>query len=500
MTEPPTPPTPADHKALHRGLGVWSIVLMVVAAAAPLGAVGGLLPVMISSSANVAAPLFFVIAAIILALFAVGFTAMSKHVPNAGAFYSYIQAGLGRHLGTASAALALGSYLVLLIGVNAYVGVAASNVIATYTDLNVPWWSLAVGSVLVTGFLGYRDIELSSKVLGVLLVAETLVIIVVSVAIIAHGGAAGLNAEPMSPLQLGVGTPSLGIMFAIFGFIGFEATAVFRHEAKAPDRTIPRATYIAVFFIGGFYAVASWCMILGVGTADAVTRATEDPENFTLDLGQIYVATIVKDVMQVLLTTSLFAVVLAFHNVVTRYQFTLSNRGLLPAFLGEVSPKHRAPSKSSLTVSAISLVCTVLVWVVGLDPIAQTYTWLSGASTAGLIMLMVLTSLAVIAFFRREPDAPGRWQALIAPALAFIGLAAVLVLVIVNFPLLVGGTVNAVVIGGIIVLAFVAGLAGAEFIRRRRPQLYAELHTIANDDARGEPDTTVDPATAPTHH
>lgn len=476
-----------DHDALHRGLGVWSVVLMVVAAAAPLGAVGGLLPVMISSSGSVGAPLFFVLAAVILVLFAVGFTAMSKHVPNAGAFYSYIQAGLGRHLGTASAALALGSYLVLLIGVNAYVGVAASNVISAYTSVDLPWWLLAIASIVCTGLLGYRDIELSSKVLGVLLVAETVVIIVVAVAIVVRGGPDGFSVEPMSLSQLGIGTPSLGLMFAIFGFIGFEATAVFRHEAKAPDRTIPRATYIAVFFIGGFYALASWCMILGVGTSNAVALATEDPENFTLDLGQIYVASIVKDIMQVLLTTSLFAVVLAFHNVVTRYQFTLANRGLLPSFLGEVSSKHRAPSKSSLTVSALSLAATVLVWVIGLDPIGQTYTWLSGASTAGLIVLMVLTSVAVIAFFRRVPDGPGVWQAVIAPALAFLGLMAVLVLVIANFGLLVGGSVNAIVIGGIIIAAFAAGLVGAEYLRRRRPQLYEDLHTITDDDAVVEP-------------
>ena len=44
-------------------------------------------------------------------------------------------------------------------------------------------------------------------------------------------------------------------MFGISGFLGFEATAIFRSEAKDPDRTIGRATYGALAIVGIFYAV-----------------------------------------------------------------------------------------------------------------------------------------------------------------------------------------------------------------------------------------------------
>ncbi len=479
LAVPTTQRAPDDAaQLLHRGLGVWSVVLMVVAAAAPLGALAGLLPVILATSGGVGAPLFFLIAAVILTLFAVGFTAMSRYVPNAGAFYSYIQAGLGRHLGSGAAALALGSYMVLLIGVNAFLGVAASGALDTLVGVSVPWWSLAIASVVIAGLLGYRDIELSTKVLGLLLVAEVLVIVVVVIVIAAKGGADGLSAEPVSLSQLGVGTPSLGLMFAIFGFIGFEATAVFRHEARDPDRTIPRATYIAVIFIGLFYALASWAIIVGVGTGGAVASATEDPANFTIDVGRVFLSPEVRDLMQVLVVTSVFGVVLAFHNVVTRYQFVLARKDLLPRSLGEVSRAHNAPSKSSLVTSVVALIATLFVWLIGLDPIAETYTWLSGAATLGLIALMLLTSVAVVSFFRRRPDGPGQWQAVIAPVLAFIGLFVILALVIANFELLVGGNRNAVVIGGIIIAAFLAGLAGAEYLRRSHPDRYARLQDV----------------------
>lgn len=467
---------PSTPTLLHRDLGVWGVVFMVVAAAAPLGALAALMPVMVSTSGSVGTPLFFVIAAVILILFTFGFTAMSKHIPNAGAFYSYIQAGLGRHVGTGAAALAVGAYLVLLIAANTYLGVAGANVVETLTGVSPPWWLIAFIGLAIVGFLGYRDIDVSAKVLGVALIAETLVIVVLAVAILLQGApGGGFSLEPMSPSQLTVGAPSIGVMFAIFGFIGFEATAVFRSEARDPDRTIPRATYIAVVFIGCFYALAAWVLIVGVGTSNAVAVATDDPQNFTVNLGEEYLHATVKDLIQVLVVTSTFAVVLAFHNVTARYQFTLARKGLLPARLGAVDTRQKAPSNSSFVVSGLSVLVTALVLALGLDPIAETYTWLSGAASLGLIALLALTSLAVINFFRTAAHPPGAWTAVIAPGLAFLGLATVLVLVIKNFSLLVGGATNAVVIGGALVAAFVVGMAGAEYLRRNSPDHYQAL-------------------------
>ncbi|MET9930783.1 APC family permease, partial [Streptomyces sp. NPDC006324] len=191
-------------------------------------------------------PLYFALSTVLLLVFAVGFTLMAGRVRDAGAFYAYVQAGLGRIPGLSAATLALFSYTLLLVGVNAYVGVATSNVIERYADVGSPWWAWALVSLGVIAFLGYRDIELSAKVLGAVLVLEFLLLLVMDVGIVGHGGARGLTAEPVSPSIVGTGSLGLGVMFALFGFIGFEATAVFRNEAKDPDVTVPRATYVAI--------------------------------------------------------------------------------------------------------------------------------------------------------------------------------------------------------------------------------------------------------------
>lgn len=477
-SEPPSsePVVSGERTAvLHRGLGVGSIVFMVVAAVAPLGAACAVLPLVFALSGNAAAPLYFLGAVVVLCIFAVGFTMMSRRVRNAGAFYSYVQAGLGKIAGAGTAALALVSYCLLLIGLYALLGVSAAAVVEQYLGIAVEWWVASLAFVAVVAVLGYRDIEVSAKVLGVALVVEALVVVVIDVAVLAGGGAGGFSALPLDPGHALDGTPGLGLMFAFFAFIGFEATAVFRSEAANPTRTIPRATYIAVALIGTMYAITSYAIAVGIGATDAAAVAGADPSNVLQNLAVRYIGTPMADLVRILLVTSVFACVLSFHNVVARYQFTLADGGLLPKALGEVHPEHRAPSRSSVTVTVMSVVVSALVLVLGLDPITEVYTWFSGAATLGVIALMALTSVAVIAFHRRHHPDASRWGSVVAPLLSLVGLGFVLVMIVVNFDLLVGTGAAATTILAALAVAFLAGAVITAVTRARSPERYAQL-------------------------
>ncbi|TDT40062.1 amino acid permease-like protein [Streptomyces sp. BK208] len=269
-------------------------------------------------------------------------------------------------------------------------------------------------------------------------------------------------------------------MFALFGFIGFEATAVFRNEAKDPDATVPRATYVAILLIGVFYSLTVWAIVVGAGVDAVVGAAQADPEGLVLTLTRGYVGAVWADTVQRLLITSQFACVLAFHNVVTRYQFALSRAGALPASLGAVHSRHRAPSASSAVASAVAFVPTLVVAALGLDPIADLYAWFSGAATLGIVLLMAATSLAVIGFFRRAYGRWSLWRTVVAPGVAFLGLACVVCMMVVNFPLLVGTVTGAWVIGGLVALSAVAGAVQALVLRARRPAVYERLQATSS--------------------
>lgn len=80
-TEPLGPPAAEAHR-LRGNLGVVAIVFMVLAAAAPLGVIGGPVPIAIATGNGAGFPATYIVATLVLLLFAVGFTAMTPFVPQ----------------------------------------------------------------------------------------------------------------------------------------------------------------------------------------------------------------------------------------------------------------------------------------------------------------------------------------------------------------------------------------------------------------------------------
>jgi amino acid transporter len=97
--------------------------------------------------------------------------------------------------------------------------------------------------------LGYRQVDLSVKVLSILVSLEFLIVLILDAAILIQGGQGGtapLNAAPFTWAAFTSGSIAIALLFNFASFIGFEATTIYSEEAKEPTRTVPRATYVAV--------------------------------------------------------------------------------------------------------------------------------------------------------------------------------------------------------------------------------------------------------------
>lgn len=208
--------------------------------------------------------------------------------------------------------------------------------------------------------------------------------------------------------------------------------------------------------------MSSWLVISGLGVDDAVAIAQQNPDTAVIALAGEVIAPIMADVVQVLIVTSMFACMLAFHNIVTRYLFTLGQRGVLPRSLAVVHATHRAPSRASLWVSGTSTLIVAVSALAQLDPVLQIYTWYSGAGAVGVIFMMTLTSAAILGFaknYRAHATTTPRANTgvLLATALGGIGLLLVLGISLWNFPFLVDGTTAAVIWGLVLSGFFLAG-------------------------------------------
>lgn len=83
-------------------LGTGGIVFLVLAAVAPLTGIIVVTSIAIAVGNGGGMPGSFVLATLVLLLFAIGYAAMSRHIVSAGGFYAYVVKGLGRPIAPAT--------------------------------------------------------------------------------------------------------------------------------------------------------------------------------------------------------------------------------------------------------------------------------------------------------------------------------------------------------------------------------------------------------------
>ncbi|MEU6661983.1 APC family permease [Streptomyces sp. NPDC046821] len=419
-------------------VGATGIVFFVVAAASPLSAALGGSPAAIGAGNGAGAPAAYLGVGAVLLLFSVGYAAMSRYVTVGGGFAAYIQEALGARMGRGAAYLASVSYVAMQVGIYGIFGFFAHVVFSQQLGVNLPWSVWAFIAMVLVGVLAYVEIDLSAKVLGVLMVCEVIVLLVVDFAIVGQGGAHGISFTSFSPSTVTQGAVGIALMFAFASFIGFEATAIYSEEASDPDRTIPRATYAAVLLITVFLVFTIWCFVIGHGADKVKGVAQQSPDGFVFTLSTHYVGTVWTDIMQYLLITSFFAALLAFHNTIARYLLTLSRRGWGPSLLARTHPKFQSPHVAGVFQSIVGAVVVGFFAVAGLDPYTALFSWTIGLGTLGVIVLQAWTCVAIITFFRRRQTGLGLWRTLIAPGLGGLGMVTAIVLALKNWGVLVG--------------------------------------------------------------
>src|ERR1700723_3360081 len=133
-------------------LGIPAVLFFVLAGVAPLTVAAGVIPTAFATTGLTGIPAAFVVIAVILAVFAAGYMAMSRRITHSGAFYAFIARGLGRPAGVAAALVALVAYTFLQVGLYGALGPAAQGEAAAHLKVHEPWWVWAlIAWALVTG-------------------------------------------------------------------------------------------------------------------------------------------------------------------------------------------------------------------------------------------------------------------------------------------------------------------------------------------------------------
>jgi len=469
-----------DQGKKRRVLSTQRIVFLVVAAAAPLAAMIGNLPIALARGNGAGTPGAFLFAGVTLICFAVGYAAMSRRVVNTGAFYTYVAKGLGKRAGVGAAYTAVIAYVSFTIGLAAFFGYFLDLVLSEL-NIHFSWLLYAAGGMAAVAILGYRSIDLSSKILGVLMAAEVAILAIFDISVIAAKGAAAFPLESFAPSVVMAPGLGAGLMVAFTSFIGFESAALYGEESKTPTTSVPIATYTSVFLIAAFYLLTSWVTVGALGAGMAASAAAEQSGLLMFNLVSTFSGKSVSDLMGILVCTSLLATYLAIHNAASRYVFALSREKLLPVALGRLN--RFAPSNASVAVTLATVLCVAAFGMTGVDPYQSGVPVLIGFGTLGIIFLQGFAAVAIVFYLgrRRREIKP---MVVAASALGAIGLALATGLVAAKFRLLSTSALPGVEWLPLIYVATVAfGIGFAFWLRRHKPRTFSAL---AESDLRAD--------------
>jgi amino acid transporter len=437
IAEPGVVPVASTPKAAHGSLqsgalGLPQVLFLIVTGAAPLAAMVFNVPITVLGG-GFSSPAAFLIATVVLTIFSVGYIEMSRRVTAAGGFYTFITRGLGPVAGLGTGMLIAACYIIFSAAVMGAFGYFASTSFNDWFGVDVPAYVYTAIGIAVYSVFAWFHIELTAKVLGVALVCEVLALLVFAVGILLAGGADGLSAKPLNPLEVfgndaaaktfGAAATGVALFGAFWSWVGFEMAPNYAEESREPKKIAKAATYGSVIGLGLFYVFVSYAFVTGWGNdgvAPGVNGQFEGKYGSAFyPLADRFVGSGLTTVLEVLVITSSFACSMAFYNTGARYLFALAREGMLPKALGRTHPQRHSPHVASMVVTG--LVSVYVLGFVAYDSSTEGFllklaTWSPLLGVLGILAVQALCSAAIVRYFMTAArDGFHWWKTFLAP-------------------------------------------------------------------------------------
>ncbi|MFF6002207.1 APC family permease [Prauserella flavalba] len=422
--------------SLERGaIGATGVAIMVLAGTAPLTSLSSNIAISLGVGVGTSTVLVIVLIAVLLALFATAYTALSRIVVDAGAYYAYISHGLGRTIGAAGAIIATILYNVAAAAFAAMGGHFIAIGLATYAGVDLPWWCYTVLILALVATLSLRGIATLARFTSVICAAQFALFVMLIMAVLVRNPG-GFSLEVLSPGGLASEGVYLSIALLLLIFTGYESAAAYGEEGKKPSRLVSRATYLVLFTLTVAYAAGTWAVTAAVDDVGAAARANPD----TL-LGTVFVTYLGRwsgPVLYFVVAASLVGAAISMHAVATRYMFSLGRSSLLPRSLSRThGPKH-SPRVSIGTQIALSMLILAPFVLTGTSVFAGLLPAVAGHNSLGIVLLMTAVCVSVIVAATRGRLNGSLWATRIAPSIAGLALIGCEVLIVLNFSSVTG--------------------------------------------------------------
>ena len=276
---------------------------------------------------------------------------------------------------------------------------------------------------LVTGvsiWIAYRDVKISARLMLWIEATSVLTIFTVVALVLVRHGFHGDSQQFRLQGVTGSGF-RLGLILAIFSFVGFESATTLGAEARHPLKTIPRAVIQSSILGGIFFTLCAYTEVFGLREAGQDLATNQAPLHVLSAVAGVAPLAAVIDVG---VLVSMFAGTLACITAAARVLLLMAHHGLAHGSMRATHERHETPHLA-IVITGLATVAPVAILAArgasGLD----VYGWMGSLATYGFIVTYGLVSLALPRYLRANGlfNPAGR----VIPALAFLAMLLALV-------------------------------------------------------------------------
>jgi amino acid transporter len=273
----------------------------------------------------------------------------------------------------------------------------ANVVLAEFLGLKVPATLLAAACVILPVWVAYRDVKVSARLmLSVEAVSMLMISVVFALVLWKHGLHLDTAQFKLQGVQFsGV---RLGLVLAMFSFVGFESATTLGQEVKEPLRTIPRAIILSAVLSGLFFIASSYTEVLGFPASAGSLADSDSPLSV---LSTSVGVRPLGPVIDVCVMVTMLACTLACITAAARVLLLMAHNGLAPKALCAVHARNQTPHGAILATGLVTALLSLPL--VAFNVSGETiYDWMGSLCTYGFITVYALVALALPLYLRKR--------------------------------------------------------------------------------------------------
>ena len=233
--------------------------------------------------------------------------------------------------------------------------------IAAWPALHYSNFAAAFACLLVTALL-YRNLSSITRLAWVLFAGVLAAIAGVIVSGFAHAAAAGgwqMPASPALALPAALGGLAQATLLTTYCYWGYYNICFLGGEVRRPERTIPRAILLSVFFVAALYVTMNLAALpamrdLGRDAASHVTAGVAVRLQLAADIARSAFGGWAGRLMAALIVWTAFGSVFSLLLGYSRVPYAAARDGNYFRYLAAVHPRHNIPHRSLVALGVVA--------------------------------------------------------------------------------------------------------------------------------------------------